>query len=109
LLEFDRITERGGVLGLWNDVPTFKIQERSLYYETLKHTGEFPIWGKYFLEFKGSPTVIPAEVIRATEEEKQINTLENLHKADAKQVQVRLEKIQDAAIKMKIYLTNGSY
>jgi methylmalonyl-CoA mutase len=61
------------------------------------------LWGKYILEFKGSPTVIPAEVIRATEEEKQFKfILENLHKANAKQVQVRLEKIQDAAI--KIYL-----
>jgi methylmalonyl-CoA mutase len=49
-----------------------KIQEESLYYETLKHTGEFPIIGKYILKFQGSPTVIPAEVIRATEEEKTI-------------------------------------
>ena len=61
-----------------------KIQEESLYYETLKHTGEFPIIGvNTFLSSKGSPTIIPSEVIRATEEEKQfqIATLENLHKA----------------------------
>jgi methylmalonyl-CoA mutase len=45
-----------------------KIQEESLYYETLKHR-EFPIIGvNTFLSSKGSPTVIPAEVIRATEE-----------------------------------------
>jgi methylmalonyl-CoA mutase len=103
LMEFDRITERGGVLGAMETMyQRSKIQEESLYYETLKHTGEFPIIGvNTFLSSKGSPTVIPAEVIRATEEEKQfqINTLENLHKANAKQVQIRLEKIQDAAIK----------
>ena len=78
-----------------------KIQEESLYYETLKHTGEFPIIGvNTFLSSKGSPTVIPAEVIRATEEEKQfqIQTLENLHIANAKQVQIQLDNIQDAAI-----------
>ena len=103
LLEFDKITERGGVLGAMETMyQRSKIQEESLYYETLKHTGEFPIIGvNTFLSSKGSPTVIPAEVIRATEEEKQfqINTLENLHKANAKQVQVQLESIQDAAIK----------
>jgi methylmalonyl-CoA mutase len=103
LLEFDRITERGGVLGAMETMyQRSKIQEESLYYETLKHTGEFPIIGvNTFLSSKGSPTVIPAEVIRATEEEKQfqIHTLENLHKANAKQVQLRLEKIQDAAFK----------
>ncbi len=61
-----------------------KIQEESLYYETLKHNGEFPIIGvNTFLSSKGSPTVQPAEVIRATEEEKefQIQTLKHLHGA----------------------------
>ncbi|WP_204345574.1 methylmalonyl-CoA mutase family protein [Psychroserpens algicola] len=86
LLEFDRITERGGVLGAMETMyQRSKIQEESLYYETLKHNGQFPIIGvNTFLSSKGSPTVIPAEVIRATEEEKQfqINTLENLHKAN---------------------------
>ena len=103
LQEFDRITERGGVLGAMETMyQRSKIQEESLYYETLKHTGEFPIIGvNTFLSSKGSPTVIPAEVIRATEEEKQfqIQTLENLHKANAKQVQQQLDNIQDAAIK----------
>ncbi|TDU42703.1 methylmalonyl-CoA mutase [Gelidibacter sediminis] len=83
LLEFDRITERGGVLGAMETMyQRSKIQEESLYYETLKHNGEFPIIGvNTFLSSKGSPTVIPKEVIRATEEEKQfqIKTLENLH------------------------------
>ncbi|MBP0905708.1 methylmalonyl-CoA mutase family protein [Mariniflexile gromovii] len=85
LLEFDRITERGGVLGAMETMyQRSKIQEESLYYETLKHNGAFPIIGvNTFLSSKGSPTVLPAEVIRATEEEKQfqIKTLENLHKA----------------------------
>ncbi len=85
LTEFDRITERGGVLGAMETMyQRSKIQEESLYYETLKHNGEFPIIGvNTFLSSKGSPTVQPAEVIRATEEEKedQIKTLQNLHKA----------------------------
>ncbi|NNL16175.1 MAG: methylmalonyl-CoA mutase family protein [Flavobacteriaceae bacterium] len=84
LLEFDRITERGGVLGAMETMyQRSKIQEESLYYETLKHTGEYPIIGvNTFLSKKGSPTILPAEVIRATEQEKeiQINTLKNLHK-----------------------------
>ena len=85
LVEFDRITERGGVLGAMETMyQRSKIQEESLYYETLKHNGDFPIIGvNTFLSSKGSPTVQPAEVIRATEEEKefQIRTLENLHNA----------------------------
>ncbi|WP_375234700.1 methylmalonyl-CoA mutase family protein [Winogradskyella sp.] len=83
LLEFDRITERGGVLGAMETMyQRSKIQEESLYYETLKHNGEFPIIGvNTFLSSKGSPTVQPAEVIRATEEEKefQIQTLKSLN------------------------------
>jgi methylmalonyl-CoA mutase len=100
LMEFDRITERGGVLGAMETMyQRSKIQEESLYYETLKHNGEFPIIGvNTFLSSKGSPTVIPAEVIRATEEEKQfqIKTLENLHKAnDTKDL---LKDLQNKAI-----------
>ncbi len=85
LLEFDRITERGGVLGAMETMyQRNKIQEESLHYETLKHNGEFPIIGvNTFLSSKGSPTVLPDEVIRATMEEKehQIKTLENLHES----------------------------
>ncbi len=102
LQEFDRITERGGVLGAMETMyQRSKIQEESLYYETLKHTGEFPIIGvNTFLSSKGSPTVVPAEVIRATEEEKQfqIATLDNLHKANADKVKEQLSILQDAAI-----------
>lgn len=102
LLEFDRITERGGVLGAMETMyQRSKIQEESLYYETLKHDGTFPIIGvNTFLSSKGSPTVVPAEVIRATEEEKlfQINTKETLNKANAAEVKAALENIQQIAI-----------
>ncbi len=103
LQEFDRITERGGVLGAMETMyQRSKIQEESLYYETLKHTGEFPIIGvNTFLSSKGSPTVIPAEVIRATEEEKQyqIDMLTNLQKSSASKVAEQIELLQTAAIK----------
>ncbi|WP_064967085.1 methylmalonyl-CoA mutase family protein [Tenacibaculum ovolyticum] len=102
LLEFDRITERGGVLGAMETMyQRSKIQEESLYYETLKHTGEFPIIGvNTFLSSKGSPTVQPAEVIRATEEEKkyQIKTKEILNKANDGKVQEQLAILQKAAV-----------
>ncbi len=103
LQEFDRITERGGVLGAMETMyQRSKIQEESLYYETLKHNGDFPIIGvNTFLSSKGSPTVIPAEVIRATEEEKQyqIRMLENLHKVNEDSVRDQLSSVQEAAIK----------
>ncbi len=102
LTEFDRITERGGVLGAMETMyQRSKIQEESLYYETLKHTGEFPIIGvNTFLSSKGSPTVLPSEVIRATEEEKQaqITTLENLHKVYENESSEALKRIQEKAI-----------
>ena len=102
LSEFDRLTERGGVLGAMETMyQRSKIQEESLYYETLKHTGEFPIIGvNTFLSSKGSPTVLPMEVIRATEEEKQyqITMLENLHKSKEELSRSALKKLQEAAI-----------
>lgn len=102
LTEFDRITERGGVLGAMETMyQRSKIQEESLYYETLKHTGEFPIIGvNTFLSSKGSPTVLPAEVIRATEEEKeaQIETLKNLHTTHKNRADEAIEKVKHAAI-----------
>ena len=102
LSEFDRITERGGVLGAMETMyQRSKIQEESLYYETLKHTGEFPIIGvNTFLSSKGSPTVLPKEVIRATEEEKQyqIEMLDNLHEAEKASTKKGIKKIQEAAV-----------
>jgi methylmalonyl-CoA mutase len=102
LTEFDRITERGGVLGAMETMyQRSKIQEESLYYETLKHTGEYPIMGvNTFLSSKGSPTVVPKEVIRATEEEKQyqIEMLKNLHEAYNMETKQGVEKVKEAAI-----------
>ena len=102
LMEFDRITERGGVLGAMETMyQRSKIQEESLYYETLKHNGDFPIVGvNTFLSSKGSPTVLPKEVIRATEEEKQyqIAMLTELQKGNASKTDVALAEIQKIAI-----------
>jgi len=102
MLEFDRITERGGVLGAMETMyQRGKIQEESLYYETLKHTGEYPIVGvNMFLSDSGSPTIVPGEVIRATEEEKQaqIATVEMLQKRNAEEAEKQLRKLQDLAI-----------
>ena len=102
LIEFDRITERGGVLGAMETMyQRSKIQEESLHYETLKHTGEFPIIGvNTFMNKKGSPTIIPSEVIRATKEEKeyQIKMLEQLHKTNKNDASKKLSNIQQAAI-----------
>ena len=105
LSEFDKITERGGVLGAMETMyQRSQIQEESLYYETLKHTGEFPIIGvNTFLSSKGSPTVVPGEVIRATTEEKenQIQTLNNLHEANAEKGNAVLKEVQRAAFENK--------
>lgn len=102
LTEFDRITERGGVLGAMETMyQRGKIQEESLHYETLKHSGEFPIIGvNTFLSSKGSPTVLPKEVIRATTEEKQyqIDMLSNLHQGNTTQVEEALSKLQTSAV-----------
>lgn len=102
LLEFDRITERGGVLGAMETMyQRGKIQEESLYYETLKHTGELPLIGvNTFLSKEGSPTILPREVIRAEEWEKQaqIETLNNLHAANELQSGAALRKLQKVAV-----------
>ena len=103
LKEFDRISERGGVLGAMETMyQRSQIQEESLYYETLKHSGEYPIIGvNTFLSSKGSPTIIPKEVIRATEEEKQyqIEMLVELEKINAVNATELLHQLQTVAIK----------
>ena len=100
--EFDRITERGGVLGAMETMyQRSKIQEESMHYEWLKHTGEYPIIGvNTFLGKDGSPTVLPGEVIRSTEEEKQqqIENLQNFQKSNEDKTQEWLNKLQLAAI-----------
>ncbi|OJV54395.1 MAG: methylmalonyl-CoA mutase [Bacteroidetes bacterium 43-16] len=101
--EFDKITERGGVLGAMETMyQRGKIQEESLYYETLKHTGEFPIIGvNTFLSSTGSKTVVPAEVIRSTTEEKefQIQNINNLWERSGDKGEQALKRLQEVAIK----------
>jgi len=102
MAEFDRITERGGVLGAMERMyQRNKIQEESLYYETLKHTGEYPIVGvNTFLSKNGSPTILPTEVIRSTTEEKelQITNLQAFHKRNEERSSAALAKLQQTAI-----------
>jgi methylmalonyl-CoA mutase len=102
LTEFDRLTERGGVLGAMERMyQRNKIQEESLYYEHQKHTGELPLIGvNTFLNKKGSPTIIPGEVIRSTEEEKQ-QQIANLHafwKRNEERSADMLERLKQVAI-----------
>ena len=103
LAEFDRITERGGVLGAMETMyQRGKIQEESLYYEMQKHTGEYPIVGvNTFLSSNGSPTIIPSEVIRSTTEEKefQIGSVQQLWDRSANKGEEALKRLQQVAIR----------
>jgi isobutyryl-CoA mutase len=102
LAEFDRITERGGVLGAMERMyQRNKIQEESLYYETLKHTGEYPIVGvNTFLNKQGSPTILPTEVIRSTtaEKEQQITNLQAFHERHKNQSAAMLDMLRAVAV-----------
>lgn len=102
MAEFQRLTERGGVLGAMERMyQRNKIQEESLYYETLKHTGEYPIVGvNTFLNKNGSPTILPTEVIRSTTEEKefQIKTLQAFHRRHEAKTAAMLKRLQLAAV-----------
>ncbi|SFA53851.1 methylmalonyl-CoA mutase [Pedobacter suwonensis] len=102
LSEFKRINDRGGVLGAMETMyQRGKIQEESLYYETLKHTGEYPIVGvNTFLNKNGSPTIVPGEVIRATEDEKQyqIAALQQFHNRNEDRAADLLKQLQKSAV-----------
>jgi methylmalonyl-CoA mutase len=102
LLEFEKISERGGVLGAMERMyQRNKIQEESMYYETLKHTGELPIVGvNSFLNKKGSPTILPTEVIRSTtiEKERQIDNLHAFWKRNEEVAPVKIAALKKAAI-----------
>jgi len=102
LKEFDRLTERGGVLGAMERMyQRNKIQEESLYYEHLKHTGELPLIGvNTFLNKKGSPTITPGEVIRSSKEEKeqQIANLEAFWKRNNTKKDEALKKLKEVVI-----------
>ncbi|MDC0230235.1 methylmalonyl-CoA mutase family protein, partial [Deltaproteobacteria bacterium] len=84
LSEFVRLSDRGGVLGAMETMyQRNKIQEESIYYETLKHTGELPIMGvNTFLNPKPDKSETEIELARSTDEEKnmQISDLERFHK-----------------------------
>ena len=102
MVEFDRLTERGGVLGAMETMyQRSRIQEESLHYETLKHTGEYPIIGvNTYLSKEGSPTLVPGEVIRATPEEKQgqIDGLAALHDAHGERTGAALDAVRTTAV-----------
>jgi methylmalonyl-CoA mutase len=105
LSEFDRLTERGGVLGAMETMyQRSRIQEESMYYEKLKHSGELPIMGvNTFISSKGSPTVTPGEVIRATPEEKeiQIETLDKLKATQEDRAEKALKRLKETAAQNK--------
>ncbi len=100
-MEFDRLTERGGVLGaMENMYQRNKIQEESLHYENLKHSGELPIVGvNTFLSNEGSPTVVPEEIVRSDEQEKefQIKTVNEFKDRNEDRANQALKKLKQVA------------
>ncbi|MFG6458504.1 fused isobutyryl-CoA mutase/GTPase IcmF [Roseateles sp. BYS96W] len=102
LAEFERISERGGVLGaMETGYQRGRIQEESLHYETLKHTGEHPIIGvNTFRNPKGDPVPEHIELARSTDEEKQsqLSRLADFHARNADQAPAMLARLQQAVI-----------
>jgi methylmalonyl-CoA mutase len=102
LAEFRALSERGGVLGAMERMyQRSKIQEESLYYESKKHDGSLPIIGvNTFLDPKGSPTVLPPEVIRSTTEEKEyaIASCEAFQARNAEAARAALARLQRTAL-----------
>jgi len=103
LAEFDRLTDRGGVLGAMERMyQRSKIQEESLLYERRKSTGELPIVGvNTFLSHEGSPFVVPDTVIRSTDEDKhrQIDAARDVRDRDPDVSQAALDELQRTAIR----------
>ncbi|HOW49909.1 MAG TPA: methylmalonyl-CoA mutase family protein, partial [Rubrivivax sp.] len=102
LAEFEKIAERGGVLGaMETGYQRSKIQEESLHYEQLKHTGEYPIIGvNTFRSPHGDAEAPPLELARSTEEEKQsqLKRLNDFHARHAAEAPAMLERLQAAVI-----------
>ena len=104
LMEFDRITERGGVLGaMETGYQRSKIQEESIYYETLKHTGKMPIVGVNTFRdphADGEQLSEAVELARATEEEKQsqLKRLADFKNRHEKEAPAALERLQKVAL-----------
>jgi len=103
LKEFEAISERGGVLGSMElGYQRGKIQEESLHYEHLKHTGEYPIIGvNTFRNPHGEPIPQTLELARSTEEEKQsqLKRLQEFHARHAKESPAMLERLKQAVIR----------
>ncbi len=102
LLEFERIAERGGVLGaMETGYQRGRIQDESMHYEMLKHTGELPIVGvNTFRNPHGEQVADKLELARSTDEEKQgqLKRLHDFHERHAKQAPAMLKKLQLAVI-----------
>ena len=104
--EFLSLNERGGVLGAMERMyQRSKIQEESMYYETLKHNGQLPIIGvNTFLDPAGSPTIVPAEVIRSTTDEKTFQ----VEACRAYEEQHRDEAVPALSVLQQTALENGN-
>jgi methylmalonyl-CoA mutase len=102
LQEFERIAERGGVLGaMETGYQRSKIQEESMHYEMQKHTGEYPIVGvNTFRNPHGDESLGPIELARSTEEEKQsqLARLADFQQRHAHEAPAMLARLQAAVI-----------
>ncbi|MEN9384739.1 MAG: Methylmalonyl-CoA mutase, partial [Pseudomonadota bacterium] len=102
LAEFERIAERGGVLGaMETGYQRGRIQDESMHYEMLKHTGEYPIIGvNTFRNPKGDEVLESLELARSTEEEKQsqLKRLQAFHARHADKAPQQLKRLQQAVI-----------
>jgi methylmalonyl-CoA mutase len=102
LAEFERISERGGVLGaMETGYQRGRIQDESMHYEMLKHTGELPIVGvNTFRNPHGDAVADKLELARSTDEEKQgqLKRLEDFHARHANEAPAMLERLQQAVI-----------
>jgi isobutyryl-CoA mutase len=102
LSEFERIAERGGVLGaMETGYQRGKIQEESMHYEMLKHTGEYPIIGvNTFRNPHGDAGPEHIELARSTEEEKQsqLKRLDDFHQRHAGETPAMLQRLKQAVI-----------
>ena len=102
LAEFERIAERGGVLGaMETGYQRGRIQDESMHYEMLKHTGELPIIGvNTFRNPHGDPVADKLELARSTEDEKQsqLKRLGEFHERNAQEAAAMLQRLQQAVI-----------
>jgi methylmalonyl-CoA mutase len=102
LAEFDRIAERGGVLGaMETGYQRGRIQDESMHYEMLKHTGEYPIIGvNTFRNPKGDPVLESLELARSTDDEKQsqLTRLRAFQSTHAEEAPRQLKRLQQAVL-----------